>query len=184
MDELEEARNTALNTLADLYGENRITLREFEDQREQITGAATREELQRITGAMGPSRAAPPVSRATGGSVMCIMGDRQVEGDWLPEGALTTTCIMGDMTIDLRGCTVPDGAVLTTTTIMGDTVIRLPEGVRVRNEVTAILSDVKEKKRRPGGRTRSDSSPPAGEATGELILRGLAVMGDVRIRRE
>ena len=167
MDELEEAREEALDRLADLYGSNRITLREFEDRREVIVNARDMHALQ----AARENPPSPPAARTSGGTAVCIMGDRRINGDWLDQGRLDSTCIMGDLKVDLRGYSIPEGVVINTTTIMGDTVILLPRNVRVRNEISAILADVKEK-----------GHPEAGGP--EVIIKGIALMGDVKIRRE
>jgi predicted membrane protein len=84
----------------------------------------------------------------------------------------TVTSVLGSADIDLRGARMAGGtATLDLTVFMGSAEIHVPEDWRVAAEVSPVLGSVDEHTR-----------PPAGEAAGNLILKGTAALGSVEIR--
>lgn len=177
MDALQEERQDALDYLADCYARSILELHQYEDRREQVLAARTVPEIRRVTEsinsrdatrAMRPARSASAQEKTQ--SVLCIMGDRKLVPETVPD-FVQSTCIMGDVGIDLRETAMSGVTRIHTVTIMGDTVIRVPENATVYNDITAIMADVKEKSgpRSPGGP--------------EIHLTGVAIMADIKIKR-
>ncbi len=177
MDALQEQRQDALDYLADCYARSILELHQYEDRREQVLAARTVQEIRGITESINNHRATDagrPVRSGSGPgqtqSVLCIMGDRKLAPETVSDH-VQTTCIMGDVGIDLRETALSGVTRINTVTIMGDTVIRVPENATIYNDITAIMADVKEKHgpRSPGGP--------------EIHLTGVAIMADVKIKR-
>ena len=205
MDGLEDRRRQAVEYLAECYARDLIDLRGYEDRRDRVVSADTADQITAATAGIGSrpnmssSSTAPPVEDAPSvvgaPSVVCIMGDRKLVPDRIDGGTVTTTCVMGDVVVDLRNTTLTGPVRIHTVTIMGDTVVYVPESLHVHNEITAIMADVKEKggpgrrkriaretapEEGPSSRRSSDNDTDSGPA---LYLTGLALMADVKIRR-
>lgn len=176
MDTLEKRRRDALDYLTECYAGNLLDLHQYEDRRDQVLAARTVREIAVVTDLDSPSptRAAPhgnvTPGKPTIRSTLCIMGDRTVIPD-PAEREIQSTCVMGDVTIDLRKGNERVALRVTTVTIMGDTVIRVPQNAVVTNDITAIMADVKDKSR------------PVESDGPEIHLSGLALMADVKIKR-
>ncbi len=188
MDKLESERQEALDYLTDCYARSVLDLRQYEDRRDQVMAARTsREILTATTDITVSRRTSEPETVPAGGeggevcSVLCIMGDRTLAPDTLAE-PVQSTCIMGDVKIDLRNTAragTTDAFTINTLTIMGDTVIRVHADAVVHNDITAIMADVKDRDRKEEPR-----DAPGGGRTGPTIrLTGLALMADVKIKR-
>jgi hypothetical protein len=191
--ELEEQRRLAIEYLAECYARDLISLQGYEDRRDQVEAATTTGEITAATADIVSRQSVP--SKPDAPSVVCVMGDRKLTPDRIDGGTITTTCVMGDVVVDLRDTMLTGPVRIHTVTVMGDTVIHVPEAVHVHNDITAIMADVKEKGR-PGKRksirerygppreTPSDGSNGGEAGAGPTIhLTGLALMADVKIRR-
>jgi hypothetical protein len=84
--------------------------------------------------------------------------------------AADATAIMGGCTVDLRGAGVDaEGAVVDAFAFWGGIKILVPESWAVTNKVLPLLGGV------------DDRSRAAPDATGQLLVRGTAIMGGVEI---
>lgn len=193
MDAIEKVREEALDYLTDCYARGILDLHRYEDHRDQVMAARSSQEIRIVLDSI-EEREAPAAGVGTEvtqepdmeHSALCVMGSRKLTPDTLSKPA-QTTCIMGDMVIDLRDTTFDRPARITTITIMGDTIIRVPPDTVIHNQITAILADVKDKdaerqRRKPPQSTRT-TSEGAGNAVPHLYLSGLALMADVKIKR-
>jgi predicted membrane protein len=82
------------------------------------------------------------------------------------------TAVMGGHEIDLRGAqTVPGGAVIDLVVWWGGVVLRVPEDWAVSCEAVPLMAGIDD-----------HSRPPAGGGKGQLILRGVVVMGGVEVK--
>jgi hypothetical protein len=81
------------------------------------------------------------------------------------------TAVMGGCDIDLRGARIQGGqAIVDTFALWGGVGLKVPEDWRVSGEVIPLMGGFEDK-----------TKPPAGEAKGHLIVRGIAIMGGVEV---
>lgn len=79
---------------------------------------------------------APPLT--TG----CVMGDRNLTGNWLTGNKVSSFTVMGSTKLDLRDSDLPPGPIkIEVFTMMGETVIIVPPGLPVHMNAFAFMAE-------------------------------------------
>jgi len=79
---------------------------------------------------------APPLT--TG----CVMGDRNLTGNWLTSNKVSSFTVMGSTKLDLRDSDLPPGPInVEVFTLMGETKIIVPPGLPVRMNAFAFMAE-------------------------------------------
>jgi hypothetical protein len=79
---------------------------------------------------------APPLT--TG----CVMGDRNMTGNWLTSNKVSSFTVMGSTKLDLRDSDLPPGPInVEVFTLMGETKIIVPPGLPVRMNAFAFMAE-------------------------------------------
>lgn len=79
---------------------------------------------------------APPLT--TG----CVMGDRNLTGNWLTSNKVSSFTVMGSTKLDLRDSDLPRGPInVEVFTLMGETRIIVPPGLPVRMNAFAFMAE-------------------------------------------
>ncbi len=177
---LEADRQLAIDRLTDAFSSDLISMEEYERRAQGAQLAATSAELRALTADLGgaPAEARRPnVPAAYSGpeqSLVCVMGDKHLAGDWLEAPRVTTFTCMGSTTIDFTNVRLPAGPVrLEIFLLMGDVKIVVPRGLPVRMNATAIMADSK---------VRGEVSGRTEGAPSWIDVSGLAVMGSILVR--
>jgi len=82
------------------------------------------------------------------------------------------TSILGNTLIDLREANIQDTAYIDVTAVLGNTKILIPENWVMRNNITAVLGDVRHKNIR---------NSPVVEDGKVIVLDGTAILGNIAI---
>ncbi|GAA1389999.1 hypothetical protein GCM10009599_05770 [Luteococcus peritonei] len=173
---------TLLNTA---YAEGRITREEHDERLDATWAARTFAELEQLTADITPATASMPVpagerrgvvvdpsqQNPQADSLVTVMGTVRREGSWRLRRRTTGLVVMGDAKLDLRGATLEaQECVISLPVLLGDVKITIPDGIAVRDETTTVMGDVKIRGVRP--------APPGAPV---VVLRGLVLMGDVKV---
>lgn len=163
--ELDKLRQSALDRLTEAYASDLVTLESYEARAGLAQNASTARELDQAMEGLEASRPAtaarertrPPVERQSarapnriddslGGlySIACVMGDRQLTGDWLNGDQVGSFTVMGSTKIDLRDTALPPGRLkIDAFCLMGETKIIVPRGLPVRLNVFPFMGEAK-----------------------------------------
>lgn len=181
-------RDLVANVLNTAFAEGRITQDEHSERMDAVWQARTFGELTPITADLMPvGRTGLPATPATtagsgvvvdpsgqnpqADSVMTIMGTVRREGHWRLRRRTTGLVVMGDLKMDLTDAVwEAHECTIAVPVVMGDVTITVPAGINVRDETTTIMGDTK---------VRGLGPAPADAPT--LVLRGLVLMGDVKV---
>ncbi|MDO5093683.1 MAG: DUF1707 domain-containing protein [Propionibacteriaceae bacterium] len=178
-------RSSVEQLLNDAYTDGRLTREEHDERLNLVWAAKTFGELRTVTTDLVPATYSPSVARLTdvGGPVIGPSGSAPETGNIVAifssakrdfaEGVPADNHVVGvfgEVKLDLTSATFKAPSCrLNLTVAMGEVTVRVPAGVRVRNEVSTIL-----------GETKLRGLVP--EATGpELILTGCCIMGEVKV---
>jgi hypothetical protein len=163
-------RDQALDLITEAFANGSLSLEEYEQKAEQIQKANLPAEIAgQIEGLPQPeprrmespaARAEARLSRASrpmpegleriptedkSGSPefsLCIMGDRKLRGEWLNSDQATSFTLMGSITLDLRGTTLPPGRLkIDAMAIMGEIQIIVPEGLPVKMSAFPFMGE-------------------------------------------
>lgn len=183
----DQDRSSVEQLLNDAYTDGRLTREEHDERLNLVWDAKTFGELRTVTTDLLPAASSPSVARLddagypravvdpsgatseTGNIVAIFSSAKRDFAEGVPTNSQVVG-IFGDVKLDMttavfkaRSCR------LNVTVAMGDVTVRVPAGVRVRNEVTTIL-----------GETKLQGLAP--EAAGpELTLTGCCIMGEVKV---
>lgn len=181
-------RELVANVLNTAFAEGRITHEEHSERMDALWQTKTFGELTTLTEDLMPSGQthllpAPVAGQSSGlvvdpsnaheapDSITCIMGDVKRQGHWRLRRRTTGLALMGDVKLDLTNAVMEaQECTIAIPCIMGDVSLTVPDGVNIRNETTTILGDTK---------IRGLGPAPAGAPT--IVLRGLVLMGDVKV---
>lgn len=187
------AREQKIEELSSHFANDDLSLDDLERRIERVYKATSLAELDAITAdlrAMMPpagsavarrseaAAAAPAaVARSEETRLLAIMGETRRMGRWAVPQRMRVLAIMSDTKLDLTQAVLPPGVVdLHVSAVMSNVKITVPEGMRVINEMHAIMASVN---------SHADELPRPGEREGLLPvvrLTGTAVMAEVRVR--
>lgn len=179
---LEERRQLALDRLTEAYAQDLITMDGYERRVSAIQRAA---EAWEIDGAVADLPAVRSRGQGTSGSlrnridsrlrgednITCVMGNRNLQGDWLQGDRVNVFAFMGSTRIDLRDTVLPPGRLkLDAFCLMGDIKVVVPEGLPVKMNALPIMANSQVDR---SVDRRVDRNAPW------LDIEGLAFMGNI-----
>jgi hypothetical protein len=184
-------RDHVAKLLGQAFAEGRLTAEEHAERTESVYAAKTLGELRPLladlpvsfsglpsTGSVTPS-VRGEVSLGGGGpqtdSVVAVFGEQSRRGRWLVRNGMVAKAIFGSVELDLTEAVLEQRELtITATSIFGEITLRVPEGVMVVNEGTAILGD----------RTFKIFDDQEYTADTPIVhVRGLTVLGTVEAKR-
>lgn len=188
---LARAREQKISELSQYFANDDLTLDELERRIERVYRAANVLELEEITadlrttaptsaGAMPPARgdarAVAPISAPAQSRIFAFMGENKRLGRWQVPQRLEVRSIMSDTRLDLTQAVLSPG--VTEIHLRGfwsACKIIVPHGMRVINEMHAIMASVTSK--------AHEMDPPGAKQTGGPIIRltGRAIMSEVKV---
>jgi hypothetical protein len=185
-------RDRVADALREAYAEGRLDVDEHNERLDRAYQAKTLGELapllsdlpQRhltatpapISGPPHPQTSMPP-DYAPGAKISAIFAEQKRGGRWLVPSQTTAAAVFGSITIDLREAVLTQREiVIIANAVFGSIQIKVPPGVVVHDEGTAIF----------GSRTGSDRGPvgdvPLGPNAPVVIVRGVALFGEVSVK--
>jgi hypothetical protein len=163
--ELERLRQSVLDQLTEAYASDLVSLESYETRAGLVQGASTARELDQAMEGLKARRPAPasrerpraPIDREPARApnriddslsgvynIACVMGDRQLTGDWLDGDQVGSFTMMGSTKIDLRDTALPPGRLkIDAFCLMGETKIIVPRGLPVRLNVFPFMGEAK-----------------------------------------
>lgn len=174
MEYLERSREEALDFLASCYADTILTLEEYEERVDRVTGAQS---VAQVENAVSDLRSLTvrrdgqhsDLPADAGQSVVSIMTSRKLQGNWLRNRFVSSTTLLASTVLDLRDCTIEPGTRIHIVSIMGETKVILPEDVELESSITPFMAEV------------NDSVPRASAGAPRLILTGFALMSEVNV---
>ncbi len=179
-------REATLSQLGDAFASGYLDQQEFDERSTAASHARFREDLVGLTADLPHQLAVPdrepgvPATRvrmapddaaARHENIVAVFSGAQREADWIAPSRGTVTAVFGGVSLDLRQCVWPaDGQIeITCFVAFGGAEIKVPEGVRVVNQVVPVF-----------GGAGSDGLRPA--RTGPvLVLKGMALFGGIGV---
>lgn len=188
---LSRAREQKITELSSHFANDDLTLEDLERRIERVYKAMSVAELDAITadltsaaapGVRSPETRPVPSGYAPNRSrILSIMGELRRMGRWQVPQRLEVVSIMSDTKIDLTQAVMPAGVVdIDMRVVWAACKVVVPPGMRVINEVHAIMASVHSK--------ADDVAAGAGTPFAPTIrLTGVALMSEVKVvvrRRE
>ena len=185
-----DADSTAIEQLlTDAYSDGRLTREEHDERLNRTWEAKTFGDLREITTDLVPTTPKPAsylvestrddqsrvlVDPAGAGpeseNIVAIFGDAKRGEGWRVRANTHVNTVFGDVKLDLTKAVFDSASPqLNVMVAMGDVVLRVPTGVRVRNEAACIFGDVG-----VAGLEPDESGP-------ELVLTGVCIFGNVKV---
>jgi len=194
---LSRAREQKISELSSHFANDDLTLEDLERRIERVYKATTVAELDTITADLGSAPSTParvPGTRpapsaahvrstnaANSGRILSIMGELRRMGRWQVPQRLDVVSVMSDTKIDLTQAVMPSGIVeIDMRVVWAACKVVVPPGMRLINEVHAIMASV---------RSKADDieAAPGAPFPPTIRLTGIALMAEVKIvvrRRE
>jgi len=170
MNGIDSRREDAREHLSRAFADGRLDSAQFTDRIERVGAAGTIAEIASCTDDLtvnAPSPQKPIDDR----SIVTVLGSRNLRGDWLRERYATSITLLGQTTLDLRDCELPQDLTIHLVSVMGECRISVPSDVSVINSVTPLLAEV------------NDRVPATAGARRTIRITGIAIMSEVRIDR-
>jgi hypothetical protein len=201
---IESARQGVIDRLTSAFAADAIGMDEYERRATAANTASSLDELERLTydlpaprrpadqagsrasGRQGAAkerdRSEPAMRNAIDPSLIgaapvttgCVMGDRNLTGNWLSSDRVSAFTVMGSTKLDLRDADLPPGPVrIEAFTLMGETKVIVPRGLPVRLNAFAFMGE--------STAGREVNQQIAGARTW-VEISGFAMMGSVTVR--
>lgn len=171
------------------FAEGRLSTEEHSERLEAAYAAKTLGELRPLVADL-PVEFEPPTAPggqvaphpedaanryAGGDSIVAVLGETRRTGRWLVRSGLTALALLGSVELDLTEAILEQREVtITVNAILGEVVLRVPDGVIVHDEGSAVF----------GSRDISTSDGTEfGPETPIVRVRGLALFGNVEYKR-
>jgi hypothetical protein len=187
---LETLRDRVMDELVKQYSLERVDLPEFERRTELVSKAGTRAELLAQLSDLpelpsaAPTRREPGIPagstswRVSSGSArpsdfsVAVFSGSDYKGVWQAPRSLTSLCVFGGSSIDLRKAVVPrEGVTISCLCIFGGVDVIVPPGMRVIVRGVGIF----------GGFDRTSNEVDDPDAP-TILVEGLALFGGVSVR--
>ncbi|GAA2049525.1 hypothetical protein GCM10009839_64380 [Catenulispora yoronensis] len=187
-------RDRVADALREAYAEGRLDVEEHNERIDRAYNAKTLGELapllsdlpqrHHISAAPAPTTGGPigtqpsmPPEYAPGSKVTAVFAEQKRGGRWLVPSQTTAAAVFGSVTIDLREAVLTQReVVIIANAVFGSIQIKVPHGVVVRDEGTAIF----------GSRTGSDRNAagdvPVTADSPVVVIRGVALFGEVSVK--
>lgn len=192
---LNRAREQKISELSQHFANDDLSLDELERRIELVYKAGTVADLEAITADLGIATPAPVARDATSvvprrvlptdarrGRLLAIMGESRRTGRWLVPGELRVVSLMSDTRLDLTQAVMATGtSEIHLSVVWSACRLIVPPGMRVINEMHAIMSSVTS--------SADEMDPPGSSRTDAPTIRltGTALMAEVKVvvrRRE
>jgi hypothetical protein len=179
-------RDRVAEVLREAFAEGRLDASEHTERIELAYQAKTLGELaplladlpQRTTSASPTaSGSSQPIAYGPGSKVMAVFGEAKRTGRWVVEAETTAAAVFGEVTIDLREAVLSQReVVIIANAVFGQVTVKVPPGVIVRDEGTAIFGS------RNGADNSRASLVPLTADSPVVVIRGVALFGEVSVR--
>jgi hypothetical protein len=190
---LEALKQGAIDRLTEAFAQDYISMDEYERRAGLASAANKASELEVLTldlplvrpqaspGSKKQARSEPaPMARTNYDLVGsppvttgCIMGDRNMTGNWLTSDRVSSFTVMGSTKLDLRDVDLPPGPIrIEVFTLMGDTKIIVPRHLPVRMSAFSLMAD---------SRIDRNVNQQTRGAECWVEVSGFVMMGDVKV---
>jgi len=190
---LETSRQDVIERLTGAFAGDTINIDEYERLVSEASAAATVGDLDRIAfnlpaaqkhtreGSMPSQPAANSFSYRRDSSIVgntpvttgCVMGDRNMTGNWLSSDRVSSFTVMGSTRLDLREVDLPPGPVrIEAFTLMGETRVIVPRGLPVKLNAFAFMGE---------SRAGREVNQKTHGAETWVEITGFAMMGSVTV---
>lgn len=186
-------REHVAELLGQAFAEGRLSTEEHGERLESVYAAKTMGELRPLVADL-PVVFAPPTAMATatagglanavaadaavrygGEPVIAVFGEAKRTGRWLVRSGLEARAFFGSVELDLTEAVLEQREItITANAIFGEVIIRVPEGVILHDEGSAVF-----------GSRKLTSMPGTvfGPETPVVHVRGMALFGSVEAKR-
>jgi hypothetical protein len=190
---LESTRQDVIERLTGAFANDTITIDEYEHRVAEASAAATIGDLDRIAfnlpatqqhskQGFTPSRHSmnsftyrrdASIVGNTPVTTGCVMGDRNMTGNWLSSDRVSSFTVMGSTRLDLREVDLPPGPVrIEAFTLMGETKVIVPRGLPVKLNAFAFMGE---------SRAGREVNQKTHGAETWIEITGFAMMGSVTV---
>jgi hypothetical protein len=179
-------REHVAELLGRAFAEGRLSTDEYGERLEAVYAARTMGELRPLVADLPvtfapPTAAGMPAARAEdsatvygGEAVVAVFGEAKRTGRWLVRSGLNARAFFGSVELDLTEAVLEQREiVITANAVFGEVVIRVPDGVLLYDEGSAVF----------GSRKLSTPSASFGPETPVVRVRGVALFGNVEAKR-
>lgn len=178
-------RDATVSRLGDAYAAGYLQDAEYQERSDRAVAARFRDELDALVTDLPeqlrdqPSEAALPALRVSESGVgrrenmIAVFSGAGRQGDWIAPSRIGAYALCGGLELDLRDSIWPaDSTVrVSCAVVMGGAAVKVPEGVRVLNNVVPVMGGVDTKG------LRASRTGPVLELNGMVLMGGLAVYG-------
>lgn len=187
-------RDRVADALREAYAEGRLDVEEHNERIDLAYKAKTLGELSPLLSDLPQRHAAPLVSPASPvppmpagyapGStgyektqITAVFAEQKRTGRWVVPSQTTAAAVFGSVTIDLREAVLTQReVVIIANAVFGSIEIKVPHGVIVRDEGTAVFGS------RSGSDRNAAGDVPITPDSPVVVLRGMALFGEVSVR--
>ena len=186
-------RDRVADALREAYAEGRLDVEEHNERLDRAYKAKTIGDLTPLLsdlpqrhltatpaplpgGAIGTQPPMPP-DYAPGSKITAVFAEQTRGGRWLVPSQTTAAAVFGSVTIDLREAVLTQREiVIIANAVFGSIQIKVPHGVVVRDEGTAIFGS------RTGSDRHSSGEVPVTPDSPVVVIRGVALFGEVSVK--
>jgi hypothetical protein len=192
-DGIEPMRQQTIDRLTAAFASDAITMDEYERRATAANAATSLDQLESISFDLPAAKKSTSdgsrnaASRGEPGNAInaslvgstpmttgCVMGERNLTGNWLSSDRVSSFTVMGSTRLDLRDVDLPPGPVrIEAFILMGETRIVVPRGLPVRLNVFAFMGESQ------AGR---EVNQQVNGATTWVEISGFAMMGSLTVR--
>ena len=180
-------REHVAELLSRAFAEGRLSTEEHSERLEAVYAAKTMGELRPLVAdlpvnfAPPTAAGAPPATRTDaalttgeGDAVVAVFGEAKRSGRWLVRSGLTARALFGAIELDLTEAVLEQREItITANAVFGEVIIRVPDGVILHDEGSAIF----------GSRKLVTPQAVFGPETPVVHVRGMALFGNVEAKR-
>jgi len=178
-------REHVAELLGKAFAEGRLSAEEHGERLEAVYSAKTMGELRPLVADL-PVTFAPPTTAVASGArpegaalryggepVIAVFGETKRTGRWLVRSGLNARALFGSVELDLTEAVLEQREItITANAVFGEVIIRVPDGVVLHDEGSAVF-----------GSRKLDSFAAFGPETPVVHVRGVAVFGNVEAKR-
>jgi hypothetical protein len=179
-------REHVAELLGRAFAEGRLSTEEHSERLESVYAAKTMGELRPLVADLPVNFAPPtatgmPAGRAedaatvyNGEAVVAVFGEAKRTGRWLVRSGLNARALFGSVELDLTEAVLEQREItITANAVFGEVIIRVPDGVILHDEGSAIF----------GSRKLNTPYATFGPETPVVHVRGVALFGSVEAKR-
>jgi hypothetical protein len=180
-------REHVADLLGRAFAEGRLSTEEHSERLEAVYAAKTMGELRPLVvdlpvafdpptaGGMPTARPEDALSRYGGGDqIVAVFGETKRTGRWVVRSGLNARALFGSVELDLTEAVLEQREItITVNAVFGEVVIRVPDGVVLHDEGSAIF----------GSRKLNTPYATFGPETPVVHVRGTALFGSVEAKR-